>query len=310
MKEVLIPKGNGKFRRIVVQDAKAREHARRILRMHEPDINELDTADVWHGFTSGRNVVTNARQHIGWRYTLTMDLKDFFDSVTVDHVMKASNVPQRRSFVRRRMYQDRAAQGLTWSPAFANIAASLMDSEIVALGGRLRFRPFVYTRYADDMAFSFNHPEVGEMLVRRVREIAKSHGFEVNEEKTKLQFAGAGRRIITGVAVDDSRVHVTRETKRKIRAARHQVDNGVRRRNAARIMETRSKRVLGMLKSRNITMADIVRMRLRGLEEFAKLKLPKNPRIRQQARQQVQQANQLQGQSVSVTGPTLGRRFA
>jgi hypothetical protein len=60
------------------------------------------------------------------------------------------------------------------------------------------------------------------VFAQRVPALAESHGTPVNPEKTRLQRAKAGRRIITGVAVSDTGLHPTRAAKRRLRAARHQ----------------------------------------------------------------------------------------
>ncbi len=39
-----------------------------------------------HGFRPGRSVLTQASQHIGYAWTLSLDLKDCFDHVTYDAV--------------------------------------------------------------------------------------------------------------------------------------------------------------------------------------------------------------------------------
>lgn len=122
--------------------------------------------------------------------------------------------------------QSFAGQGLPTSPLMANIAAAPMDEDLLALGDRRgRFRnDFVYTRYADDLTFSFDDPRVGAMLLAEVPEVAKRHGFEVNAKKTRWQSAKFGRRIVTGVAVDDKGLHPRREVRRRLRAARHQAN--------------------------------------------------------------------------------------
>jgi hypothetical protein len=135
-----------------------------------------------------------------------------------------------------------ARQGLPTSPALANIAARNLDNEILKLRGSGRFgKLFVYTRYADDLTFSFDNIYLAETLMKKVPQIVESQGFRINPTKTKLQWAGAGRRMITGVAVDKT-IHVPREIKRRIRAAKHQNN----------------------------------KKQINGLSEWAKLKLPNN----------------------------------
>lgn len=180
-----------------------------------------------HGFQPDHSPVTNAMQHVNYQYSLCMDLENFFDSVTPEHLPEELRFPE--------CFPDGAArQGLPTSPALANIAANNMDMEIVALLPQSKgivHRVFdlfsdgvtriEYTRYADDLTFSCNSIERLRTLEKLVPRIAEKHGFKVKARKTRMQAAIAGRRIITGVAVD-SKVHPTRRTRRKHRAAVHQ----------------------------------------------------------------------------------------
>lgn len=184
------------------------------------------TAGPVHGFVSGRSPATNALQHLSFSYTLSMDLSDFFDSVTPEML------PEVLRFME--CFPDGAArQGLPTSPALANLAARPMDAEILSMlpnPNALIERMFslfdtdtrvVYTRYADDLCFSSNTFSYLKSLPPKIEAIAKRHGFTVNKAKTRMQWAGAGRRMITGVAVD-SKLHTPRHIKRRIRAATHQ----------------------------------------------------------------------------------------
>jgi len=63
--------------------------------------------------------------------------------------------------------------------------------------------------------------EVGKVIFL-ITNIVKNAGFKINKRKTKIQSADSGRRIITGVAIDNKGVHPTRRTLKKIRAAQHQ----------------------------------------------------------------------------------------
>lgn len=231
MNIVRIPKRSGEFRTIYVPDAAERK----VLNQHLQTIKNVAEAlnyasgGFQHGFQPARSPATNALQHVGFSYTLTMDLKDFFDSVTPEMVPENIRFPE--------CFPDGAArQGLPTSPALANIAASRMDRDIfsrynLSLDSEVEriimldcdsYAPITYTRYADDLTFSSNSFERLDWLRQIVPGIARKHGFEVKESKTHMQWSGAGRRMITGVAVDDKGIHPSRHTKRRLRAALHQ----------------------------------------------------------------------------------------
>jgi len=246
---VKIPKRNGEFRTIYVPNAQERIVLNERLNEIKDVAEALNYASggFQHGFQPARSPATNALQHVGFTFTLTMDLADFFDSVTPEMVPENIRFPE--------CFPDGAArQGLPTSPALANIAASPMDREIfskynlsndrelerVIMLDTDSYAPITYTRYADDLTFSSNSFERLDWIRQIIPAIARRHGFEVKESKTRMQWAGAGRRHITGVAVDDKGIHPTRSLKRRLRAAKHQ-------RHTAEA---------------------------RGLEEWAKLKLP------------------------------------
>ena len=80
----------------------------------------------------------------------------------------------------------------------------------------------VYTRYADDLVFSFDERRHAGQIETIVRQVLAKFGFEVNERKTTLQDAKNGRIVINGLAIDSHGLHPTRRTKKKARAAAHQ----------------------------------------------------------------------------------------
>lgn len=227
MRIIEISKGPGKGKRVIYAPNEAEMKA---LKAKIPALNEImvraDKCDVQHGFRYGRSPLTNAKCHIGYDYTLTMDLKDFFDSVSLICAVAAMSAQVfADNRIKECLVDGAARQGLPTSPLLANIAASPMDNDIMALRGKNgRFEVnFVYTRYADDLTFSFNEYDLNPQWLReQVEQIAQKHGFNVNQSKTKLQSAKAGRRIITGIAVDYKAAYPTRRMKRRFRAAKHQ----------------------------------------------------------------------------------------
>ena len=211
-----LPKKSGGYRVIYSPCDTLKERLKRELPRVAKLAREYDRFDVAHGFAPGRNVITNAMPHIGYRYSLSMDLSDFFDTVTRSTL----------TFAPREWTQDvedgglladgAARQGFATSPALANIAAAPMDSQIVRKLGS----GHAYTRYADDLTISANEMAASE-LAATITAIVEAHGFRVNPRKTHLLDGTRGRRIICGVAVSEYAVHPTRKTKRKLRAAKH-----------------------------------------------------------------------------------------
>lgn len=260
MKEIRIPKGNGKYRVIYSPDAKRKEACRAYGQICEKFIRDYhDKDNVKHGFMIGKSPVTNAIQHVGYAETLTFDLKDFFDTVTKE-MLSGTGYYEIESI----WHNGHPVQGLPSSPAIANLAAAPMDNDIMQLRDGGRFGPlFVYTRYADDLTFSFDLHWVEEMLRKEIPTIVSKHGFVINPDKTKLQKGSAGRRIITGVAVDHKGIYPTRYHKRKLRAATHQ--------SYYKLMS--DPEYLQFKESGKLRKAQ---NSARGLEEWCKLKLPKN----------------------------------
>lgn len=243
MRKIRIDKGNGKTRLIY-----APSHAeKRALRSVLGDLNRKAVSTAAHGFVRNRSPVTCAQQHVGHKFTVTMDLADFFDSINESHLKgKLSN-----EIIAKVLVDGAPRQGLPTSPAVANLAALELDKAIQKLNEKYQF---IYTRYADDLAFSCDEESVVDCILKTVPQIVRRCGFTLNESKTKVH--NSQRRIIVGVAVDEG-LHIPRKIKRKMRAAKHQGNTSS----------------------------------LAGLEEWAKLKLPR--RLRENFTARVDEADEL-----------------
>ena len=137
MRILRIKKKSGAYRTIYAPDKERKAQCRALLPAIERAAREADKHGVQHGFTEGRSPVTNALVHVGWMYTLTMDMASWFDTVTPDHVLKAERADVWRygtwDYFKKTCFEDGAArQGLPTSPTIANLAAAPMDAEIMA----------------------------------------------------------------------------------------------------------------------------------------------------------------------------------
>jgi hypothetical protein len=217
MHVIRISKRNGKFRTIYVPNAQEREKLVLIAGTLSKKAERICDDTVVHGFMHGRSAVSNATTHVGHEYTLCFDLEDFFDTVKPQQVKGLlSDQEIKLTFV-----DGAPRQGYPTSPAIANLAASKLDKAILTMREKRKVQ-FVYTRYADDLSFSFDDVGIVDLLKQEIPQIVARCGFKLNKDKTQLQCAKAGRRIITGVAVGDQHVYATRKSRRRLRAAKHQ----------------------------------------------------------------------------------------
>jgi hypothetical protein len=128
-------------------------------------------------------------------------------------------------------------QGAPTSPAITNALCLRLDKRMAGLARALGYG---YTRYADDLAFSWRKPEADEgsraaapvgTLLRGVATILDAEGFRVHRKKTAVRRGGASQRI-TGLVVnktsspDVPAARVPRETIRRLRAAIHNREKG------------------------------------------------------------------------------------
>lgn len=236
-RDFLIPKKNGKPRRISAPSKELLKYQHNLMKglyaYHMKQEKFHDVENIQHGFIPNRNCVTAATQHIGFDYTIIMDLKDFFDSCNTNHFPKSIT---RYSHLFHA--QGHCAQGFASSPILCNIASLQMVKQIkdnlISLHNEYKLTKehsepgvnnkyhFAFTIYADDIQISTNYSSLISTIIHNVDSIAVSNGFTINRNKTRVRTARAGYRRILGINVGLDHIRATRKTMRKIRAADHQ----------------------------------------------------------------------------------------
>lgn len=212
-----IPKGRGTFRTIYIASENDAARLRSLLPLLEEILFDIDNEEVNYAFVQGKNCALNALQHTGYRYTLSLDLKDFFASVKRKHV--SGIIPS--DILDQCLIDGTPHQGLPTSPLIATIAFLECDRKILESLRASEIKS-IYTRYADDLSISFNDIKQRDTILTIVRQAIDKSGFKINEQKTRLQDSRNGRIIITGIAINGHEIQPTRRTRRKIRAAKHQ----------------------------------------------------------------------------------------
>ena len=213
----------------------------RVLAQWERRIAQANgVAHVAHGFVPGRSVVTALQPHVGAYCTLSVDLRNWYDSVTVHQARQAfatiSASARWVDFVCRHAFisaLDPQApnaqelcprQGLPTSPAAANLVAVLLDQRLDQWCQQQGFA-YAYTRYADDLLLSFFTPMTRtdvQQVLRDVVALIQRFGWTAATEKTEVHWASSGRRPLLGLTVGSHDIRGNRQLRRRLRAALHQ----------------------------------------------------------------------------------------
>ena len=190
-------------------------------------------------YRKGLSIRDHAARHGDSRYLLKLDFSDFFPSISLEavrqHIAKNSSLNQDDAVL--------LASILTWlnkktgarclsigAPSSPFVSNSIMFDFDVALYDHCADRGVVYSRYADDLAFSTNRPDVLYEIERFAHELVASLSYprlRFNEAKT-INVSKRDRRVLVGLNITpEGRVSIGRERKRMIRAQVHCLAKGL-----------------------------------------------------------------------------------
>jgi len=216
------PKRSGGWRQIEAP-AKDLKAAQRWIQHNV--IPRLEVHDAAHGSVHGRSSVTFAETHTGAAVLLRMDVRSFFPSVRFDAVRRTLAAVLEPEVCRMAASLCTSGcpralpQGASTSPGLANAACLALDHDLEALA---RSRGARYTRYVDDLAFSFQEPADAGRLAKEVVELLWCHGLEAHEGKTRIMRAHQRQELVGLVVNGDGTPRPSRVSMRRLRAAIHQ----------------------------------------------------------------------------------------
>lgn len=177
--------------------------------------------DCVHGFVKGRNIKTNAEQHLAKKSILSIDIKDFFPSITKQMISDALELKGYKKNVANWIseivtHENSLVQGFNTSPTIANIVFEEIDKALETHCGD----QITYTRYADDLYFSSNDSLPEHTFFEN---IINKNGFELNYNKTSLMKRGK-KQYVTGLTVFDNHMpRISKSIKKRIRLEVHYI---------------------------------------------------------------------------------------
>ncbi|MEO6218140.1 MAG: reverse transcriptase domain-containing protein [Sphingomonas sp.] len=190
-----------------------------------------------HGFVTDRSVKTNAAAHLGRRFVVNIDLKDFFPSITqnrVEGVLASLSINSRVAEIIARIccVSGHLPQGAPSSPVLSNMICFRLDKRLMTFAKGARC---IYTRYADDITFSCPQPPITlfeailppagrfapELFVPALRDLFQQNGFTIHPDKAHYADRHS-RRTVTGVKINEL-LNVDRRYVRNLRATLYSI---------------------------------------------------------------------------------------
>ncbi len=240
-----VPKRSGGRRLISAPGQPTRALQRTI---HHRLLRRLSAHPCATGFERGHSIVTNAVVHAARAVVLRMDLKDYFHSTSAARVYEyfrtvGWNREAGELLTTLCTRNGGLPQGAPTSPRLSNLVNYPLDARLVGLADK----PYVYypetlqktgqiepgglnvayTRYADDITFSFNcdsHNAV-EDIIWMTKKIVAEYGYRLHQRrKLSIRRQHQSQRV-TGLVVNDH-VALPRRTRRWLRAVEHHLSTG------------------------------------------------------------------------------------
>ncbi|MBN2495256.1 MAG: RNA-directed DNA polymerase [Deltaproteobacteria bacterium] len=199
-----------------------------------------------HGFVAGRSTVTNARLHAGAAVVVKFDLEAFYPTITFPRVkglfrkagygeqvatvlaLLCTESPREQVALKGKLYYVAVGprslpQGAPTSPSITNAICLRLDARLAGLARAAGWR---YSRYADDLTFSWHRRDAAApvgRLMRMLGRIGSDEGFALHRKKTRVLRSGR-RQKVCGLVVNAAgdgqpRARVPRKIVRELRAA-------------------------------------------------------------------------------------------
>lgn len=232
-----IPKKSGGTRELMIPSDEVKRHQKFICNEILQKAAVSSAATAYRKGVSGS--VENAQAHVGKDVIVKMDIEDFFGNITYYQVYKGfydmgynphmsvflSNwccckipreLPHYTNDLEKQALNIKNClpQGGVASPAVSNSAMFAFDEELLKY---CESQLITYTRYSDDLTFSFDDAEQRKAvrLINLVTQYLRDYGFNVNHKKTKI-IGNKHPQWVTGLVVNQ-KLNTPKSYRRKIR---------------------------------------------------------------------------------------------
>lgn len=241
-------------------------------------LKPLELPHFLFGAVPDRCIRKHAREHLGSKTIVIMDIKSYYPNVTCKHVYGVFRdvllcSPRIASLLTQlTTYDWHLPQGAPTSPALANLfLASIYGPVLEAC----KEKKLIVTAWVDDLAFSGDD---ARSVMELVRQTLANNGFKLSSKKCVI-LNPRSSKLITGVRLGDTQLRAPKNKLREIRAGIHNLQIGrlTDRGRAADLQSLKGK----LMHIRSVCPKDAV-----GLESKLKQITPRNALSRVQTRSQ------------------------
>jgi hypothetical protein len=222
-----IKKSHGKTRRIDAPQKQLAEIQQKIL---YKILYKYKPHPIAHGFVKHRSPKTNAAEHVGMKILITIDIRNFFNSIrffqveeTLEYLFSKKRPYDEKDendvliLAKLLTYRGRVPQGAATSPPLSNLFMLPFDKNLKKLATKYKLK---ITRYCDDIAISSNKANINvKNILEEIKRILREAGLIVHGQKTKVR-RSYHRMKVTGIIVNE-KTNVPREDWRNFRACLH-----------------------------------------------------------------------------------------
>jgi retron-type reverse transcriptase len=183
-----------------------------------------------YAFEKNKSIPVMAQKHVEKALVISIDLKDFFHSITQKQVLETMKImglgaPAALTVSEICTYKFFVPQGALTSPKIANIISAYSFGPLVK--EYCDSNGLDVTIYADDITISTNNTDISPaQIIQSISTFIRAVGFRVNHEKTKIM-RSSRRQYVCGVVVN-KKTNLMKRERNKLRAIVHNVvSNGV-----------------------------------------------------------------------------------
>lgn len=154
-----------------------------------------------------KNILGNAKKHLGNKYMLNLDFEDFFHQITFDRILNLLqsspfNFEKKTAFILTKIFtlHGRLPMGAPTSPAFSNLFTIELDNQLTEWSQKYRI---IYTRFVDDLSFSTAQQAFSNIELGAIIDICTNNGFRINPMKTRF-FKEDDIKKVTGLVLNET----------------------------------------------------------------------------------------------------------